>query len=103
MPKHQTAVLAQIRPGKRVDLKLALRQGPPFDLAEHGFTRHQAFLGDTDVVLIFEGDRAHIDAHRLVASLGIEELTQMAALVAAPRELPESFVWEAASEPVHTT
>ena len=75
---HQIAVIADIRPGKREQLKAELAQGPPFDLADHGFTRHQAFLGEADVVLVFEGDRPLGDARKLAASLGLTHLTPMA-------------------------
>ena len=93
---HQIAVVAQIRPGKRRQLEQLLDQGPPFSLAEHGFTRHQAFLGDNDVVLLFEGDQPLGDARRLEASLGLSHLTKMATLASNPRVLSQSFAWEAA-------
>ena len=79
---HQIAVIAQIRPGKRAELERTLDQGPPFSLAEHGLTRHVAFLGDTDVVLVFEGDQPFGDVRRLAASLGLGHLTKMATLIA---------------------
>ena len=99
---HQIAVIAQIRAGKRDELERTLDQGPPFSLAEHGLIRHVAFLGDTDVVLVFEGERPFGDVRRLAASLGLGHLTKMATLVANPRVLPQSFVWSAAvREPAH--
>jgi hypothetical protein len=99
---HQIAVVAQIRPGKRQELERTLDAGPPFSLAEHGLTRHLVFLGDTDVVLIFEGDQPLGDVRRLAASVGLGHLTKMATLVANPRVLPQSFVWNAAArEPAH--
>lgn len=99
---HQIAVIAQIRPGKRDELERTLDQGPPFSLAEHGLTRHVAFLGDTDVVLIFEGEQPFGDVRRLAASLGLGHLTKMATLVANPRVLAQTFAWDAATpEPAH--
>ncbi len=92
----QIAVIAQIRPGRRSELKQVIRQGPPFVLAEHGFTRHQAFLGDTDVVLVFEGATPVTDTQRLISSLGAGQLAQFGTLVSAPRMLSESFEWHAA-------
>jgi hypothetical protein len=94
---HQIAVVAQIRPGKRQQLEELLDQGPTFSLADHGFTRHQEFLGDTDVVLVFEGDQPLGDARRLAASLGLGHLTKMATLASNPRVLSQSFVWEPAA------
>jgi len=83
-------------------LERTLDAGPPFSLAEHGLTRHLVFLGDTDVVLIFEGDQPLGDVRRLAASVGLGHLTKMATLVANPRVLPQSFVWNAAArEPAH--
>lgn len=96
---HQIAVVAQIRPGKRQQLEELLDQGPPFSLAEQGFTRHHVFLGDTDVVLVFEGDQPLGDARRLAASLGLSHLTKVATLASNPRVLSQYFVWEAAEAP----
>ena len=96
MSQHQIAVIAQIRPGKHPELKQLIRQGPPFDLAEQGFTRHQAFLGDNDVVLVFEGATPATDTQRLIATLGAGQLAQFGTLVSAPRMLSESFDWRAA-------
>ena len=99
---HQIAVVAQVRPGKRDELERTLDQGPPFSLAEHGLTRHVAFLGDTDVVLIFEGEQPFGDVRQLAASLGLGHLTKMATLVANPRVLSHTFAWGAATpEPAH--
>ncbi len=93
MRKHRVAVIAQIRPGKRAELKQLIRLGPPFDLAEHGFTRHEAFLGDNDIVLIFEGATPATDTQRLVSTLAADQLAKLGTLVLAPRMLSESFEW----------
>lgn len=98
---HQIAVVADIRRGKRQQVEEMLDQGPPFSLAEHGFTRHHAFLGDTDVVLVFEGDHPLGDARRLAASLGLSHLTKMATLVSNPRVLSQTFTWEASRDAVY--
>ena len=95
MKERQVAIIAQIRPGKRADLKLLLRQGPPFDLEQQGFTRHEAFLGDTDLVLVFAGRQPVTDTQRLVSRLGASELAKLGALVSSPRMLPEAFEWQA--------
>jgi hypothetical protein len=93
MKELQAAIIAQIRPGKRADLKMLLRQGPPFDLQQQGFTRHEAFLGETDLVLVFAGQQPVTDAQRLVSTLGASELAKLGALVSSPRMLAESFEW----------
>lgn len=102
MRQHQTAVIAHIRPGKRAELKQLIRQGPPFDLAEHGFTRHEAFLGDNDIVLIFEGAHALTDTQRLVSTLGAGHLAKFGMLVSSPRMLAESFEWHATLDAAHS-
>ena len=95
MKELQAAIIAQIRPGKRADLKMLLRQGPPFDLEQQGFTRHEAFLGETDLVLVFTGQQPVTDAQRLVSTLGASELARLGTLVSSPRMLAESFEWRA--------
>ena len=72
-----------------------LEKGPPFDLEQQGFTRHQAFLGDTDLVLVFAGQQPVTDAQRLVSTLGASDLAKLGTLVSSPRMLAESFEWHA--------
>jgi hypothetical protein len=93
MRKHQIAVIAQIRPGKHAELRQLIRVGPPFDLAEHGFTRHEAFLGDNDLVLIFEGPTPATDTQRLVSTLAADQLAKLGTLVTAPRMLSQCYEW----------
>ena len=102
MRRHQIAVIAQIRPGKHDELKQLIRQGPPFDLAEHGFTRHEAFLGDTDIVLIFEGPQPVTDTQRLISTLGARHLAKLGTLVSAPRMLAEAIEWHATLHAAHS-
>ena len=102
MRQHQIAVIAQIRPGKRAELEELVRQGPPFDLAEHGFTRHAAFLGDNDIVLIFEGVQPVTDTRRLVSTLGVGHLANLGRLVSSPRMLGESFEWHPTLDAAHS-
>ena len=92
---HQIAVIAAIRPGRRAELEQVLAGGPPFDLAEQGFTRHLAFVGEKEVVFVFEGEHATADARRLTSAIGITHLTRMARLISGPHVLTTSFAWEA--------
>lgn len=93
---HTVVVTAQIRPGKRQQLAAILAEGPPFDLAAKGFSRHQAFLGDQQLVLIFEGERAITNVRSLAASLPLSEVTRLGGLVAHPQVLSEGYEWTAA-------
>ena len=92
---HTVVVTAQIRPGRRDALAAILAEGPPFDLAAKGFTRHQAFIGDHELVLVFEGENAAVDVRSLAASLPLAEMTRLATLVSSPTVLSESYEWSA--------
>jgi hypothetical protein len=92
---HTIVVTAQIRPGRRESLGAVLAEGPPFDLAAKGFTRHQAFIGDHELVLVFEGANAAVDVRSLAASLPMTEMTRLATLVSSPTVLSESYEWTA--------
>jgi hypothetical protein len=93
--KHHVAVVAQIRPGKREQLARVLEQGPPFDLESQGFTRHEAFLGDAIVVLVFEGEHALTSVHRLAAALPLVQVMRIGSLVTRPQVLSDSWTWTA--------
>jgi hypothetical protein len=81
---HTVVVTAQIRPGKREELARMLEQGPPFD------------LGDQQLVLVFEGERAVTSVRSLAASLPLSEVTRLGRLVSNPQVLTEGRIWTAA-------
>jgi hypothetical protein len=93
MSVHTTAVVAGIRAGKRTELAQLLEGGPPFDLPEYGFTRHQALLGERTVVFIFEGERAMANLRNLARSLPLGAMTNMGRLVESPQLLTEGYDW----------
>jgi hypothetical protein len=93
--KHHVAVVAQIRPGKRDEVVRVLEKGPPFDLESHGFRRHEAFLGDTTLVLVFEGEHALTNVHKLAASLPLANVMRLGTLVSRPQVLSDSWTWDA--------
>jgi len=45
-----------LKPGARDRAEALLREGPPFDLEQTQFDRHQVFLTDREVVFVFEGE-----------------------------------------------
>ena len=47
--------LLPLKPGARDRAEALLRQGPPFDLEQTQFDRHQVFVTDQEVVFVFEG------------------------------------------------
>jgi hypothetical protein len=91
----QIGILAQIRPGQRAALEALLREGPPFDLAAEGFEHHEVFLGDTDVVFLFDGPSARTQIQRMAATRSLlGAFMKMASLVSAPRILEQTFEWD---------
>jgi hypothetical protein len=90
---HTVVVTAQIRPGKREELVRMLEAGPPFDLASKGFDRHLAFLGDQQLVLVFEGERAVTSVRSLAATLPLSEVTRLGRLVSSPQVITEGREW----------
>ncbi|HEX3331874.1 MAG TPA: hypothetical protein VHS27_18265 [Gaiellales bacterium] len=96
----QIAILAEIRPGQRGALERLLQEGPPFDLAEEGFEHHDVFLGDTDVVFVFEGPGARTQLQRLAATRSLlGAFVKMSSLASAPRILEQTFQWNRHAEP----
>jgi hypothetical protein len=50
----RVAISATVRPGHREELEQELAAGPPFDLGAAGFDRHEVYLGESEVVFVFE-------------------------------------------------
>ncbi|MEO8289466.1 MAG: hypothetical protein ABI649_00535 [Gaiellaceae bacterium] len=48
-------VVAPLREGAHARARELLDLGPPFDLAETAFDRHEVFLSENEVVFVFEG------------------------------------------------
>jgi hypothetical protein len=89
----RVAVSAKIRPGKREKLMEELAGGPPFDLAKEGFTRHEVFVGDHDIVFVFEGQDAFTDVKALARKLPMAQLARMGTFVKDPELLPDRMAW----------
>lgn len=99
----QIAILAEIRPGQRTALERVLEEGPPFDLAAEGFEHHEVFLGDTDVVFVFDGPSARTQIERLAATKSLlGAFVRMSGFVSAPRTLEQTFAWGRRAERAST-
>ena len=95
----QIGILAEIRPGQRPALERLLQEGPPFDPAAEGFEHHEVFLGDTEVVFIFDGPGARTQLQRLAATRSLlGAFVRMSSLVSAPRLLEQTFEWDRRAE-----
>jgi hypothetical protein len=55
MKSKRLAVVARLRPGSRDEATQILAEGPPYAIEATGLRRHSAFLGEQDVVFMFEG------------------------------------------------
>ena len=69
----KTAILLPLREGSRGEAQRLLESGPPFDPAETRLERHEVYLGDREVLFVFEsrarrrGARAVARRRRLLA------------------------------------
>lgn len=72
-----------------------LREGPRYDLGATSLERHQVFLGDGEVLFVFEGPHAEREAQRILMNPRV--LSRAGALGAhlkLPPRLPrEIFSW----------
>jgi hypothetical protein len=52
---EQLAIVARLKSGAEPQAAELIAEGPPFDLAESGLTRHAVYLSAGEVVFVFEG------------------------------------------------
>jgi hypothetical protein len=83
-------VTARLKPGVAAEALALLREGPPFELEGSGLDRHMAFVGDDELVLVFEGERAEEKTGQFLEGAGpLGELIQ-----GEPSLWREVFSWE---------
>jgi hypothetical protein len=93
---QRVGIALDLMPGSRAEAERLIAEGPPFDLAEAGFTRHSILLGNDRVVFLVEGE----DAERLVRDV-VDDPVRSASLSAwapiladTPRLMREVYAWE---------
>jgi len=93
---QRIGIVIELTPGSRAQAEELIAGGPPFDLAEAGFTRHSILLGNDRAVFIFEGE----DVERLVRDI-VDDPVRSASLGAwapilaeTPRLVREAYAWE---------
>jgi hypothetical protein len=89
-------VTARLKPGATAEVREILREGPPFDPAETSLDRHEVFLGDDELVFLFEGEHAEQEARRLLREPGVLGRAGRIGvhLQERPRLPEEVFSWE---------
>lgn len=93
---HRFVVTAALKPGAAARVAAILREGPPFDLADTSLERHEVFLGDDELVFLFEGPGADGEARRLFKKPRVLDRVRRIGphLAAKPRLPREAFSWE---------
>ena len=93
---RRVVITAPLKPGSAPKVREILKEGPPFALSDTPLDRHEVYLGDGELVFLFEGPGAEMVATGLFAepevlgrALRIEE--HLAGAAHAPREV---FSWE---------
>jgi hypothetical protein len=88
------AFSARFDPRERANLEKRFAEGPPFDPEQAGFDRHAVYLGDQDIVFLFEGEDPLPAVRKLTADRRLmHEAVKMAGTVKAPRMLEEVYSW----------
>lgn len=88
------AFTARIQRSERAHLEQRFRGGPPFDPERAGFDHHAVFLGDEDIVFLFEGDNPLTAVRRLEAEPGLfRDVIKLAGKVKSPHFLEEVYSW----------
>lgn len=93
------AIVAHLREGSGPRAAELLAQGPPFELAETGITRHSVYLSASEVVFVFEGHEIEWIVDRLIDEPFHPQirrvLDQWRTLVDGPPRLARAlFAWE---------
>ena len=89
-------VTARLKSDATAKVREILREGPPFDPAETSLARHEVFLGDDELVFLFEGEHAELEARRLLREPGVMGRAGRIGvhLKEKPRLPEEVFSWE---------
>jgi hypothetical protein len=89
-----------LNPGARDRAEALLREGPPFELEETQFDRHQVFLTDREVVFVFEGEGSSHTLHLPAEDPALWKAAAdwQACLSEWPRVAVTAYSWERGTE-----
>jgi hypothetical protein len=98
-PPDVLAVVLPLVDGKREQVRALLAHGPPFDPESVGLLRHHVFLGDAEVVFVFEAVTG-AGLERIVAAPSVWSAAAgwHDVIAGAPRVTRLAYTWEAAEE-----
>ena len=96
---EQLAIVATLHKGAEEEARRLIDLGPPYDPAQHGFTRHSVFLSPNEVVFVFDAPEVeeHLDALVVDQSSWVVQSTLEAwrpVLDGEPRIAPLAFSWQ---------
>jgi len=95
----QVAIVVTLKSTTEKPARALIAEGPPFDPAETGFTRHTIFLSAGEVVFVFEGSEVEWRLDELVDrpfSVVRDTLDRWRPLVAGPPRIGRvAYAWEA--------
>jgi hypothetical protein len=89
-----------LKPGARARAEALLREGPPFDLEETQFDRHQVFVTDREVVFVFEGEGPSHTLHLPAEDPALWKAAAgwQACLSERPRIAVTAYSWERSTD-----
>ncbi|MGH2500731.1 MAG: hypothetical protein ACRDF0_11670 [Candidatus Limnocylindria bacterium] len=89
-----------LKPGARGRAEALLREGPPFDLEQTQFDRHQVFLTDREVVFVFEGEGPSDTVRQPAEDPALWKASEgwQACLSDPPRVAVTAYSWERSTE-----
>ncbi|MGH3023961.1 MAG: hypothetical protein ACRDNI_09920 [Gaiellaceae bacterium] len=92
----ELVLVLPLREGARAKARELLEQGPPFDLDQTRFERHQVFLTDSEVVFVFDapGERATLELSTEDPSLWKAAAAWRECIAGRVRKAEVAFSWE---------
>jgi hypothetical protein len=93
--RARVAVVVPINRGKAEVARQLVDEGPPFGLEDVGLERHHVFVGEREVIFLFEGEQAAAAVEALTRSPGVLKaaVRWRGILAGRPRLAEERFGW----------
>jgi hypothetical protein len=93
--RARVAVVVPLKRGKAELARQLVEEGPPFEIEDMGLERHHVFVGEREVVFVFEGEQAAAAIDALARSPGVLKaaLRWRGILAGRPRLAEERFGW----------